>query len=159
MKRTPRRPRRRARRPARRPDPRRGAWPAIRLALRIVALVLATIPLAGFDSVDALRFLHGRWQGAAATLTINADTMQANSDPERPFDWKPFRVRNVTPPWLVFLIGEDVYIVTMVPDPDEISVFVGGRPVTLRRIGKARGHWNGSERAPFPAEAKEPAGQ
>lgn len=100
---------------------------------RLVEAVAVAFGLAGFGAVDAARFLDGRWSGPGLTLAINAATMQANRQPERPFQLEPFRVRDVTHPWIVFMIGKEVFIATLTDDRDRLEVFVGGRPVELRR--------------------------
>ncbi|MGQ7792367.1 hypothetical protein ACUN0C_08170 [Faunimonas sp. B44] len=101
---------------------------------RTLAAGLALTVLTGFNRADALHFLDGRWSGDGITLTINRWTMQGNDDPAKPFQWDPIRIRDATAPWIVFMIGKEVYIVTIGEDRDEISVFVRGRPATLRRV-------------------------
>ncbi len=106
----------------------------LRACGRTLALGLAFTLLTGFNRADALHFLDGRWSGGGVTLTVNRWTMQGNDDPAKPFQWDPVRIRDATAPWIVFMIGKQVYIVTMGEDRDEITVFVGGRPATLRRV-------------------------
>lgn len=101
---------------------------------RLAGAAALAFLLAGFGAVDAARFLDGRWSGPGVTLTVNAATMQGNRQPERPFQMEPFRIRDVTHPWIVFMIGKDVFIATLTADRDRLQVFVGGRPVVLRRM-------------------------
>ena len=54
--------------------------------------------------------LVGRWEGADFTLTVDQDAMQANRDPERPFQWDPLHILDARENMLVFELGGDRYI-------------------------------------------------
>lgn len=67
-------------------------------------LILAGCPGAACGS-ELLSALHGRWQGEGVRILIDTERMQGNVDPTRPFTRNPLVIRDVTPPWVVFTIG------------------------------------------------------
>ncbi|HEX2553106.1 MAG TPA: hypothetical protein VHL98_05355 [Microvirga sp.] len=67
-------------------------------------LILSGRPGAAGGS-ELLSALHGRWHGEGVQILIDTERMQGNLDPTKPFTRNPFVIRDVTPPWVVFTIG------------------------------------------------------
>ncbi|MBA9071087.1 hypothetical protein FHR71_004864 [Methylobacterium sp. RAS18] len=70
--------------------------------------------------------LVGRWEGSDFTLTVDQDAMQANRDPERPFQWDPLHILDARENMLVFELGGDRYI-----------ALITGESMTLTQAGLA----------------------
>ena len=58
---------------------------------------------------EAADLLDGEWEGTDFVLHIDAKRAQASIDPERPFEWRRFVVREVTPTEVVFAIGSELF--------------------------------------------------
>lgn len=64
-----------------------------------------------------LRFaLVGRWEGEDYTLTIDQDAVQANRDPEKPFQWDALHILDATGDMIVFELGGDRFIALLTDD-------------------------------------------
>ena len=58
-----------------------------------------------------LRFaLVGRWESEDYVLTIDQDAIQANRDPNKPFQWDALHILDATDNMIVFELGGDRYI-------------------------------------------------
>jgi hypothetical protein len=79
-----------------------------------VAATLAVSPCAAADG-DLLRDLGGNWQGPGLAISIDAERMQARTDPEHPFRWEPLTILNITGNMVVFRVGEQDFIALVEP--------------------------------------------
>lgn len=91
--------------------PIRGSTGGWALLGRVAAVALAsTVPSLAMDSTQFLRAMAGRWVGDGLTLLVDADTLQANLDPEKPFEWRSLHILNVSGNLGVFDIGPDRFL-------------------------------------------------
>lgn len=63
--------------------------------------------------IEAQHGLSGKWAGDGTTLIIDGERLQANVDPDRPFDWRTFRLVNVSGRMVVFDIGAQRFLAMM----------------------------------------------
>jgi hypothetical protein len=75
----------------------------------LLALALAVAPVAASPFSEAADLLDGEWEGTDFVLHIDAKRAQASIDPERPFEWRRFVVREVTATEVVFAIGSELF--------------------------------------------------
>jgi hypothetical protein len=78
----------------------------------LLALMLAAAPAslcAASPFSEAADLLDGEWEGTDFVLHIDAKRAQASVDPDRPFEWRRFVVREVTPTEVVFAIGSELF--------------------------------------------------
>jgi hypothetical protein len=61
------------------------------------------------EAADILGNLDGWWENGADILRIDLVRAQANTDPERPFEWDRFLVKELSDGEIVFSIGADLY--------------------------------------------------
>lgn len=76
----------------------------------MLATLASTCPGHAMDSTQFLRAAGGKWVGDGLALIVDADTLQANTDPGKPFEWKPLRILNVSGNMAVFDIGSDRFL-------------------------------------------------
>ena len=76
------------------------------------------------STVIDLGSLQGQWLGDGLALTINADTLQANMDPAKPFEWQTFRLVNVSGKFVVFDVGRARFIGLLDPEHATMTVTV-----------------------------------
>lgn len=69
------------------------------------ALAAGTLP-----ALPLLRSLHGRWAGDGIEILLDAQRMQGNTNPGKPFARDPLVIRDVTPPWIVFAVGPGTFV-------------------------------------------------
>ena len=82
----------------------------LRAILLSVALVAATPLLtAASPFAEAARRLDGEWRGDGYVLRVDSQRAQASIDPERPFQWQRFLVKEVTGDEIVFAIGAELF--------------------------------------------------
>lgn len=81
------------------------------LAAGVVAI--AASPGSAADSGVVLRWLAGRWTGPGMTLSIDPERMQANFDPNKPFQWDALRLRDVTGCMVTFNVGARRFVALM----------------------------------------------
>lgn len=84
--------------------------PLVRTALALSLALGSAVACSAMDSTQFLRTMAGKWVGDGMTLVIDADTLQANTDPEKPFEWRSLRILNVTGNVAVFEIGPDRFL-------------------------------------------------
>lgn len=79
--------------------------------------------------------LVGRWEGSGLTLTIDQDAVQANRDPERPFQWDPLHILDARENMIVFELGGDRYIALLTGDGMTLTQagLAGYRTLTRKR--------------------------
>jgi hypothetical protein len=58
---------------------------------------------------DAAKRLDGTWRGDGFSLTIDSQRDQARIDPNRPFQWQRFLVKEARPDEIVFSIGPEIF--------------------------------------------------
>jgi hypothetical protein len=79
--------------------------------------------------------LNGRWRGDMQ-LTIDSHRAQAHLDPELPFQWEAFTVRNVEGKMVVFTVGERLFIAYVAGDEMTLTSPGSQAPAALRRTGR-----------------------
>lgn len=76
----------------------------------IVGLTLIALSgAAASPFVDAAERLDGEWRGDGFVLKVDSHRAQASLDPERPFQWQRFLVREVTDDEVVFAVGAELF--------------------------------------------------
>ena len=58
---------------------------------------------------EATDKLNGDWRGKDFVLRIDADRAQASIDPQRPFSWQRFMIKEIDEDEVVFSIGAELY--------------------------------------------------
>lgn len=81
------------------------------LAAGVVAI--AAGPGSAADAGVVLRWLAGRWTGPGMTISIDPARMQANFDPNKPFQWDALRLRDVTGCMVTFDVGVRRFVALM----------------------------------------------
>jgi hypothetical protein len=84
------------------------------MCIRSVVLSLALLAVAPFafaasPYADAARRLDGEWRGEGYVLRIDSERAQASLDPERPFEWQRFIVKEVSDGEIVFSVGAELF--------------------------------------------------
>lgn len=80
------------------------AFLGLALLLEASQAAVAASPFA-----DAATYLNGVWEGDGFVLRVDAARAQASIDPERPFHWTRFLVKEVTDDEIVFTIGAELF--------------------------------------------------
>lgn len=75
------------------------------------------------------KFLEGHWAGEGLQIRVDQDAVQANDNPDKPFEWSPLIIKNVTGGMIIFQIGPHQYI-----------GLVNGRQMTVTMPGSNRSH-------------------
>jgi hypothetical protein len=95
--------------------------PEVDMRVRDGVLLLAL--LAGFSpAASAISFeeataeLDGAWRGDDFFLRVDAERAQASVDPERPFQWQRFLVKEVAGWKVTFMIGSELFQAIIGPD-------------------------------------------
>ncbi len=71
---------------------------------------------------EAADRLDGEWQGDDGfVLKIDSDRAQASVDPNRPFHWQRFIIREVTEDDVVFAIGNELFQAKVEPESLRLS--------------------------------------
>jgi hypothetical protein len=106
---------------------RAGAWLAFG-----AATLLDGSPAAAAEAHAAL---NGRWRGDMQ-LTIDTHRAQAHLDPELPFQWEAFNVKNVEGGMVVFTVGARLFIAYV--SGDQMMLTGPGLPAaaSLNRVGR-----------------------
>jgi hypothetical protein len=90
--------------------PRRGKGQMrIRIFLFLLASLANGIASAATPFSDAARRLDGEWRGADFVLRVDAKRAQASLDPERPFEWERFLIKDVSQQAITFAIGAELF--------------------------------------------------
>ena len=78
----------------------------------LLAAALLLLPGASIamTAVDAQRALSGTWVGDGTVLHVDTLRMQVNLDPNKPFDWRPFRLADVSGRMVTFTAGTMTYV-------------------------------------------------
>lgn len=76
--------------------------------LPILLAIVGTTPALAGD--PTLRRLDGLWEGPGMMLQIDSARLQARTDPDHPFSWRPLIIQNVSGNMIVFRIGEQSFI-------------------------------------------------
>lgn len=58
---------------------------------------------------DAAARLDGEWRGGGFVLRVDAGRAQASIDPDRPFAWDNFLIKEVSADQVVFAIGAELF--------------------------------------------------
>lgn len=112
-----------------------GGWKSsLWAALFIAAGIGLPMPAGSAPGSD----LVGRWVSDGLVLTIDQDAVQANRDPEKPFQWDALHVLDRTDNMIVFDIGKDRYIGLL--EGDHLTLTQSGVPGShdLRRQPRSR---------------------
>lgn len=110
----------------------------MRLSPILLALGLSgSAALAASPVDEAARLLDGAWRGDGFSLKVDSRRAQANIDPERPFEWRRFAVKQVAEGEIVFAIGAEIFEAKLSDDSLELTstTFRGER--RLERDGPA----------------------
>lgn len=79
-------------------------------ALLVLAFLAAVqLPAAASPFLEAATYLDGVWEGDGYVLRVDAARAQASVDPDRPFNWSRFLVKEVTDDEIVFTIGAELF--------------------------------------------------
>jgi hypothetical protein len=79
------------------------------IVLSLALVAAAPLLTAASPFADAARRLDGEWRGDGYVLRIDSQRAQASLDPERPFQWQRFIVKEVTDDEIVFSIGAELF--------------------------------------------------
>lgn len=82
--------------------------------LYVAIAIAGALPCAAADG-NLLRDLGGTWQGPGLSISIDAERLQARTDPEHPFRWEPLTILNITGNMVVFRVGEQDFIALVEP--------------------------------------------
>jgi hypothetical protein len=94
----------------------------MRLTTILLALAVFAPAAYALSPVDeAARRLDGVWHGDGYSLRIDARRAQANIDPEKPFHWQRFRVKEVGNGLIVFSIGAEIFEAKLAGDDLELT--------------------------------------
>jgi len=85
----------------------------MRLLPALIPLLLATAAASASPLGDAARQLDGEWTGQGFRLRIDSARAQASTNPDKPFQWQRFIVREAAGEKVVFAIGPDLYEATV----------------------------------------------
>jgi len=88
----------------------------MRLLPALIPLLLATAAASASPLGDAARQLDGEWTGEGFRLRIDSARAQASTNPDKPFQWQRFIVREAAGEKVVFAIGPDLYEATVLPE-------------------------------------------
>lgn len=91
----------------------------------MLSILVATPGLAR-DARAFQRAMNGIWNGNGLALNIDTERLQANVDPEKPFDWRPFRIVDVTGNLIVFDIGRSRFIALVNADASAMTLTIRG---------------------------------
>ncbi|KQQ47931.1 hypothetical protein ASF58_00775 [Methylobacterium sp. Leaf125] len=73
-----------------------------------IGLLLGLVPASA--QLNMRKFLEGHWVGEDLQIRVDQDAVQANDNPDKPFEWSPLVIKNVTGGMIVFQIGARQYI-------------------------------------------------
>jgi hypothetical protein len=94
----------------------------MRLAPILFGLAMLAPTARAISPVDeAARRLDGVWRGDDYALKVDARRAQANIDPEKPFQWQRFQVKEVGDGAIVFSIGAEVFEAKLAGDSLELT--------------------------------------
>jgi hypothetical protein len=82
--------------------------PRILRAFAVAVIAHAAVSPARAD--DPFRALDGHWRGGRIDLKIDYARMQANANPQKPFEREPLRIYNRSGSMFVFSIGQRRFI-------------------------------------------------
>jgi hypothetical protein len=111
----------------------------MQFSVRFLCLLLAAAaPIAARAAspfVDAAARLNGTWEGDGYVLQVDSQRAQASVDPERPFHWERFLVKDVSDDKVTFTVGAELYEAKLAADSLTLTStsFRGER--TLKREG------------------------
>lgn len=91
------------------------------LAIAAAAGLPPIVVAAGLNATLAQRALDGTWTGDGTTLVIDTERLQVNMDPDKPFEWRSFRVVNVAGHMVVFDVGPMRYV-ALLADPKTMTL-------------------------------------
>jgi hypothetical protein len=100
--------------------------PDLKIMRRSIIVALALLSAASFAAEDsrlleAAKRLDGNWQGNGFVLRVDIQRAQASIDPNRPFEWQRFMVKEVTPDEIVFTIGAELFEARVAEDTLTLS--------------------------------------
>lgn len=73
-----------------------------------IGILLGLLPASA--QLNMRKFLEGHWVGEDLQIRVDQDAVQANDNPEKPFEWSPLIIKDVTGGMVVFQIGPRQYI-------------------------------------------------
>jgi hypothetical protein len=81
----------------------------LRVLLFALALLGGVSAAAGPPFSEAAEKLDGEWRGADFVLRVDARRAQASVDPQRPFEWEHFLIKEVSEGEIVFAVGAELF--------------------------------------------------
>jgi hypothetical protein len=94
----------------------------MRLSPILLALALSGPAALAASPVDeAARRLDGAWRGDGFSLKVDSRRAQANIDPERPFEWRRFAVKQAEDGEIVFAVGAEIFEAKLAEDSLELT--------------------------------------
>ncbi|WP_156649786.1 hypothetical protein [Methylobacterium sp. Leaf89] len=73
-----------------------------------IGILLGLVPASAQGNMR--KFLEGHWVGEDLQIRVDQDAVQANDNPDKPFEWSPLVIKDVTGGMVVFQIGARQYI-------------------------------------------------
>ena len=95
-----------------------GSW-----ARMLVAPVMLASTVSPAAAAPAGRVLDGHWAGGGFEIRIDVERGLANIDPEKPFSWQRFIVKDVEGTRIVFTIGARLFIAELSEDGMALTGF------------------------------------
>ena len=112
------------------------------MSIRFALLAGMAFLLAGLSAaspfVDAAKRLDGEWRGDGFVLKIDSRRAQASIDPNRPFEWGRFIVKDVREDDVVFTIGAELFEATVDADALRLTGTSFRGEKVLRRASEGR---------------------
>lgn len=81
----------------------------IRVVLLGLTLFSASPSFAASPFSQAAELLDGQWRGGDFVLKVDARRAQASLDPDRPFAWEHFLIKDVSGKEIVFTVGAELF--------------------------------------------------
>ena len=97
-----------------------------------IGILLSLLPATA--QFNMRKFLEGHWVGEDLQIRVDQDAVQANDNPEKPFEWSPLIIKDVTGGMVVFQIGSRQYIGLIDGQQMTVTVLGSNRSYVLTKI-------------------------
>jgi hypothetical protein len=117
-----------------------GLADAVRLGLALGLALMGLPAAASFvgggpaAAQGLLQPLAGHWQGGGLNLRLDPARLQANTDPDKPFERQPLLIRNITGAMFLFDIGRERFIALVQGETMSLTTARSPRTLVLRRV-------------------------
>jgi hypothetical protein len=105
----------------------------------MTALVGGTPAGAASSFAEAAELLNGEWRGANFLLKVDARRAQASVDPDHPFEWEHFLIKEVDGNEIVFTVGGELFEAKLGPNVITLTGTSFRGPRVLFREAELRG--------------------